>query len=754
MGMVEPRLEGFIPESPTKSNLLVRNASEALHKVFDSDGELYTPDGAKVSERLTVLEAGIPPLDDARIVVLENAKAQNDIDVPGLQGRMTAAEGDIDALETTVAAEQLLLDQAQTDIVNLQGDMTTAKSDIDAVEADMVTAKADISTLKNDVDSVEATVSGHTTSIAMADAKAVAAQADVDAHSALTNNPHNVTAGQVNLGNVTNESKATMFTNAALTGVPTAPTAVAGTNTTQIATTAFDKASMDAHVAASDPHAQYLKEADLTAANVGAYPIPDAGGYYSTDTINGAFQSVGAQLAQHTSQLATIANQAVSPVFGVKFALASSNPVGTRTDAAVGFTFTPGVGVAGASSFDGYSVYDLKLCNRAAGVVTAYYGEPGFSTANDTFVEIPSGYYKRWTDATYEYYQISKSEFPGSKLHNCFKRGGKVKDYVYLAAYKASYDGASKHESKSGTLPDVSVSRTTSRTRSRARGTYASIQDIHARDWLALLFVVETASRDSQTVLSRGCVDMPYSATHVATVAENAVNRIVLANAFADAFVVGQEMSIGTSLGSNDVAADRTVSSIDVYDASNKAITFTGAAVNIALGNIAWTSRQKNGKTNAIAQGSGVATGTSGKAAIRYRGVENPWGNVWEWVDNLNICDNQGYSDPNGRIDLYSDTDFGTNYTPYAAKFPSVNGYFKRPMMDAATGVGCLPSDVTGGSTAYFSDYHYQSAGDRASVVGGFWGSGSSAGLWYWNLNYAESLTGIFVGSRLLEIPA
>lgn len=41
------------------------------------------------------------------------------------------------------------------------------------------------------------------------------------------------------LGNVTNESKATMFTNAALTGTPTAPTAAAGTNTTQIATTEY-----------------------------------------------------------------------------------------------------------------------------------------------------------------------------------------------------------------------------------------------------------------------------------------------------------------------------------------------------------------------------------------------------------------------------------------------------------------------------------------------------------------------------------
>lgn len=43
----------------------------------------------------------------------------------------------------------------------------------------------------------------------------------------------------VGLGDVTNESKTTMFTNAALTGTPTAPTAAKGTNTTQIASTAY-----------------------------------------------------------------------------------------------------------------------------------------------------------------------------------------------------------------------------------------------------------------------------------------------------------------------------------------------------------------------------------------------------------------------------------------------------------------------------------------------------------------------------------
>ena len=60
------------------------------------------------------------------------------------------------------------------------------------------------------------------------------------------------TASDVGLGNVTNESKATMFTSPEFTGVPTAPTAALGTDTTQIATTAFVKAEINDVVAAAD----------------------------------------------------------------------------------------------------------------------------------------------------------------------------------------------------------------------------------------------------------------------------------------------------------------------------------------------------------------------------------------------------------------------------------------------------------------------------------------------------------------------
>lgn len=56
---------------------------------------------------------------------------------------------------------------------------------------------------------------------------------------AFTGTPTGITKGHVGLGNVDNTSDATKFTSPTFTGVPVAPTATAGTNTTQVATTAF-----------------------------------------------------------------------------------------------------------------------------------------------------------------------------------------------------------------------------------------------------------------------------------------------------------------------------------------------------------------------------------------------------------------------------------------------------------------------------------------------------------------------------------
>src|SRR5699024_359906 len=54
-----------------------------------------------------------------------------------------------------------------------------------------------------------------------------------------------IAKADIGLSNVTNESKATMFTNSALTGNPTAPTQAQTVANTTIATTQFVKTAVD-----------------------------------------------------------------------------------------------------------------------------------------------------------------------------------------------------------------------------------------------------------------------------------------------------------------------------------------------------------------------------------------------------------------------------------------------------------------------------------------------------------------------------
>jgi len=66
----------------------------------------------------------------------------------------------------------------------------------------------------------------------------IASTSSLSAHTSATNNPHSVTATQVNLGNVTNESKGTMFTTPTFTGQITHSGVIltAGTSIDQVKT--------------------------------------------------------------------------------------------------------------------------------------------------------------------------------------------------------------------------------------------------------------------------------------------------------------------------------------------------------------------------------------------------------------------------------------------------------------------------------------------------------------------------------------
>lgn len=124
----------------------------------------------------------------------------------------------------------------QTQVIEEEANRTTA---INTAVSNLVNgAGAALDTL-NELATALGNDANFATTVAtnIADAKLAGtnAQANIDSHEALTNNPHAVTKAQVGLGNVINESKITMFTNPAFTGVATL-NAVAIATVTDVAT--------------------------------------------------------------------------------------------------------------------------------------------------------------------------------------------------------------------------------------------------------------------------------------------------------------------------------------------------------------------------------------------------------------------------------------------------------------------------------------------------------------------------------------
>ena len=415
-------------------------------------------------------------------------------------------------------------------------------------------------------------------------------------------------------------------------------------------------------------------------------------------------------------------------------------PALTRTDAAIGMVATAGVDTTVVrNDFDNAPIFgEIRQVT---------------DTLGNVFMRIPKFYIRKTDGADYKTWQVSKRKYDGFYLPWCFWdfTNSRELPYVDVGKYPAS-KAATKLQSVSGAYPLVNINIVDMRTYARANNAdgllgYQQL-DLHVVDLLQTLFYIEFATLDTQSIMA-GYTTGQHVATHVATVAENAVNRIIIANAFAAVYAVGQGMGIGTSLGGNQVASNRTITAIDVYDASNKAISFDGAAVNVALGNIVYNSGYKNGKTDTVVASSGsFASNSTGKHSFKYRGIENPWGNVWQFVDGLNITGLQGWVAKNPAD--YASNVFAAPYEQLGYVNGDTDGYFKTAGYDANYPFAALPTSIDA-AVKYYKDYYYKEAGQRSAQLGGRWSNGGDAGFSCWYLNFSSAAAGMGIGGRLIK---
>ena len=153
----------------------------------------------------------------------------------------------------------------------------------------------------------------------------------------------------------------------------------------------------------------------------------------------------------------------------------------------------------------------------------------------------------------------------------------------------------------------------------------------------------------------------------------------------------------------------------------------------------------KTGETDSMVYHTGRAAGTDGKTAVQYRGIENPWGNVSEFIDGINVYGQSVYicTDP----EIYTD-DTDTNYPYSNIKLPT-SGWIKGLGFSSVFPWAFIPNANGGSSISYIPDYTYSGPEWKVLNAGGHITSKQEAGLFFFHAGVTSSGTSNKVGARL-----
>lgn len=128
----------------------------------------------------------------------------------------------------------------------------------------------------------------------------------------------------------------------------------------------------------------------------------------------------------------------------------------------------------------------------------------------------------------------------------------------------------------------------------------------------------------------------------------------------------------------------------------------------------------------------------------RWRGFDNPFGDIWTNVDGCVL------KIPNMYILLnkenYTDSLDNIKYSRMYSTLPTTNGSIKSLQLGEYADM--VPKTVGGNTTTYMCDYYWQNSNLNTLLVGGGVGNGSIAGLAGFDGSYSVGSTGVHVGAR------
>lgn len=162
------------------------------------------------------------------------------------------------------------------------------------------------------------------------------------------------------------------------------------------------------------------------------------------------------------------------------------------------------------------------------------------------------------------------------------------------------------------------------------------------------------------------------------------------------------------------------------------------------------SSAISTGATDTVATPTGSPiSNTDGKHACKYRGIENPWGNIWKWCDGISFSGSSVYvcTEPTA----YSAGKTTGLYEYYGTRASS-DGFVKTVAPLAEGSLIQYVTAVGADESSYYCDKSWQ--GGTVLRCGGYWYSGTLAGLWCWSGNYSASYSNYDVGGRLCYKPS
>ena len=353
-------------------------------------------------------------------------------------------------------------------------------------------------------------------------------------------------------------------------------------------------------------------------------------------------------------------------------------------------------------------------------------------TNGQVMVEIPQFYYKFETDGDIQRVRISEYSLNGYKLNKTMYVGAyeaslqrSTSKLCSVCNYDADYRGGNNQSAYDGTYrsllgrPATVISRTNYKKYARNRNTALTSWNIltyQAYKMIFWLYTIEYASLNSQLAYNAELTSEGY---HQGGLGAGVTNWNGPSwdnfNGYYPFIPCGCTNSLGNGTG---------IVPYEVKDADGNVLLTTNVP--------------------------------------RYRGIENPFGHIWKFIDGINVRispteENGGdglskvyvCKDPS----LFSDTNYdGYDYVGDEAR---ESGYIKKIIF--GNDGEMMPLEVGGGTTSYFCDYHYTSIPTsaeslRAVLFGGAANVGSDAGFSCANSGSAPSNASAYFGSRLCFI--